>query len=96
MAPAHWTESTWMKLVSILVAIILITIGALGGQSLLGAKVQRNTAGVTANATEIEHIQEVVNDKLERIETNQKVADDKIDDISEAVITIRTIIEQEH
>ena len=96
MAPAHWTTSTWVKIVCILVSIILFGAGMLGGQSLLGAKVQTNKEGVTANATEIKHIQETVDDKLERIETIQKTQDEKLDNISEAVITIRTIIEQEH
>lgn len=96
MAPAHWTTSTWVKIVFGLVSIILLTVGALGGQSLLGAKVQTNKEGITANATEIKHIQETVDDKLERIETIQKTQDEKLDDISEIVITIRTIVEQEH
>ena len=96
MAPAHWTTSTWVKIVCILVSIILFGAGMMGGQSLLGAKVQTNKEGVTANATEIKHIQETVDDKLERIETIQKTQDEKLDGISEAVITIRTIIEQEH
>ncbi len=96
MAPAHWTTSTWVKIVCILVSIILFGAGMMGGQSLLGAKVQTNKEGVTANATEIKHIQETVDDKLERIETVQKTQDEKLDDISTAVITIRTIIEQEH
>ena len=96
MAPAHWTTSTWVKIVCILVSIILFGAGMMGGQSLLGARVQTNKEGVTANATEIKHIQETVDDKLERIETIQKTQDEKLDGISEAVITIRTIIEQEH
>ncbi len=96
MAPAHWTTSTWVKIVCILVSVILFGAGMMGGQSLLGAKVQTNKEGVTANATEIKHIQETVDDKLGRIETTQKTHDDKLDSISEAVITMQAIMEQEH
>ena len=95
MAPASWTEATWIKIVCVMGGIILVLFGAFGGQSLLGAKVQSNSEGITANAIEIEHVKETHVEKFERIEETLEKQDEKLDKIDIAVTQIQTILEQQ-
>ncbi len=92
MNTEHWTTRTWLYLVFLLVSIILFGTGFIGGQSLLGTKVQENKETITSNTTEIEHVKETHIEKLERIETVQKIQGEKLDDISTAITAIQTTL----
>ena len=52
MAPTHWTEATWVKIVCIMGSIMLIMAGALMGQTFLAGQVNENTKAINSTVSE--------------------------------------------
>ncbi len=55
MAPAHWTTSTWMKVVSILIGVIIWGSAYFAGQATSAGKVRLVASIVKVNTIEIQH-----------------------------------------
>ena len=93
MAPPNWTEKQWMFLVSGMAAIIIFFCGMFADNVILGDKVEANQASVIANTTEIEHIKEIFEEHLGRIDETIKSYDTKMATFVSDISSIKTYIE---
>lgn len=88
MSPQNWTDATWMKIVSIMAAVILFFSGMFANQWITAADIQTNKEGITANTTDIRYL----NENFVKFSDTQDAQTEKLSIIITDIATIKTLL----